>query len=107
MRRGEIWWVAFGPGRGGEIRKTRPAVIVSNDDANRNLNRCQVLPLTSSISRLYSSEAIISISGRKSKAMADQLTTVAKERFGSQIGLVSTSEMHDIERAIRSQLDLI
>ena len=37
MRRGEVWWVEFEPAVGSEIRKTRPAVIVSNDAANRNL----------------------------------------------------------------------
>jgi mRNA interferase MazF len=31
MLRGEVWWVDFDPSLGSEIRKTRPAVIVSND----------------------------------------------------------------------------
>ena len=39
MKRGEVWWVAFDPAVGSEIRKTRPAVIVSNDAANRRLAR--------------------------------------------------------------------
>ena len=39
MKRGEVWWVNFDPSIGGEIQKERPAVIVSNDIANRLLNR--------------------------------------------------------------------
>ena len=50
MKRGEIWWVEFDPLVGSEIRKTRPAVIVSNDAANRNLARVVVIPLTSNVS---------------------------------------------------------
>ncbi|MDB5744924.1 MAG: growth inhibitor PemK, partial [Polaromonas sp.] len=51
MKRGEVWWVEFDPAVGSEIRKTRPAVIVSNDAANRNLARVVVIPLTSSTGR--------------------------------------------------------
>ena len=50
MTRGSIWWVEFDPAVGSEIRKTRPAVIVSNDLANRYLSRVVVVPLTSNIS---------------------------------------------------------
>jgi mRNA-degrading endonuclease toxin of MazEF toxin-antitoxin module len=68
IRRGEIWWTVFDDTVGGEIRKSRPAVIVSNDDSNAILNRVQVLPVTSRVRRVYPSEALIRIDGKPNKA---------------------------------------
>ena len=106
MKRAEVWWVNFEPSVGGEIRKKRPAVIVSNDAANKFLNRVQVVPLTSQTDRIYPSEAEVTVGGRPNKAMADQLTTVSKGRLTKMIGRLATSDMRKIERAIRTQLAL-
>ena len=106
MRRGEVWWVDFDPARGGEIRKVRPAVILSNDLANEHLNRVQVVPLTSNTGRVYPSEAVVELAGQSSKAMADQLTTVSKQRLSRRLGELTRQDMASVERAVRVQLHL-
>ena len=106
MKRREVWWVNFDPSIGEEVKKKRPAVIVSNDAANKFLNRVQVVPLTSRTDRVYPSEAVVVFEGKESKAMADQLWTVSKSRLFSQAGILSPEDMRRVEEAIKIQLDI-
>ena len=106
MKRGEVWWINFELSIGGETRKQRPAIIVSNDAANHYLNRVQVVPITGSVDKLYPSEAYVTFHGKKSKAMADQITTVSKKRLINSAGSISKIEMEGIGKAISTQLDL-
>lgn len=106
MKRGEVWWVEFDPAVGSEVRKTRPAVLVSNDAANRNLSRVVVVPLTSSTGRQYPGEALVSVGGQSSKAMADQIMAADKVRLKSPLGQINKADMQAVEDAIRVHLGL-
>ena len=101
-----MWWVSFDPSLGGEIRKTRPAVVVSNNAANLALNRVVVIPLTSNTQRVYPGEALISVGDRKSKAMADQIMTADKQRLLDRIGMLSLNDMRAVENAILLHLGI-
>jgi len=106
MKRGDVWWVEFDPAIGSEIRKTRPALILSNDAANRNLARVVVVPLSSNTQKIYPGEALVTVAGKSSKAMADQIMASDKLRLKSQLGSVSKADMQAVEDAIRVHLGL-
>jgi len=106
MKRCEVWWVNFDPSIGGEIKKKRPAVIISNDASNKFLNRVQVVPLTSKTERIYPSEAVVVFQGEEGKAMADQLATVSKARLFRRADILSQEDMRKIEEATKIQLDI-
>ena len=106
MLRGEVWWVEFDPAVGSEIRKTRPAIIVSNDAANRHIFRVVVVPVTSNTGRVYPGEAVVTIGGQKSKAMADQIMSADKSRLKERLGTLSRTDLRAVEKAIKVHLAL-
>ncbi|MBK1642698.1 growth inhibitor PemK [Chromatium okenii] len=106
MKRGEVWWVEFDPSVGSEIRKTRPAVIISNNAANRHLARVVVIPLTSQSERCYPGEAVVTVNGQQSKAMADQIMAADKMRLKTRLGELSKPDLQAVEQAILVHLGL-
>ena len=105
-KRGEVYWIAFDPSVGGEVQKTRPAVVVSNNAANQVLNRLIVVPVSSKVERLYPGEVLIEIREQRSKAMSDQLTTVSKLRVKNRVAVLKQEEMQRIEEAMLLQLGM-
>jgi mRNA interferase MazF len=105
-QRGEVWWLAFNSSVGGEIQKTRPAVILSNNAANAALNRLIVIPITSHTRRVYPGEALVSLNGEPCKAMADQIATASKQRLRNKLGRLSLEDLTAIENALLLQLGI-
>jgi mRNA interferase MazF len=106
MNRGEVWWVDLTTTVGSEIQKLRPAVIVSANVSNRHMDRVQVIPVTSRVDRVYPSEAVVTVRGKKHKAMADQITTADKSRLKTRLGRLSQTDLRAVEGCILVQLGM-
>ena len=105
-RRGEVWWVSFDPSVGGEIRKTRPAIVLSNNAANAALNRVIVVPLSSQTAKRFPGEAVVMLNGEQSKATADQIATASKQRLRNKAGSLSAADLAAVEKAVLVQFGI-
>ena len=99
-RRGDVYWVTLDPALGSEIRKTRPAVVISNDSCNAHGARVVVLPITSNVTSLYPGEARIHVRGRPARVLGDQIRSIDKARLRARIGSVNRGELHEVEAAV-------
>lgn len=115
MRRGDIRLVDLEPVRGSEANKRRPAVLVSNDQANASADRLgrgviTVIPLTSNVERVFPFQAMLpaGVSGLRvdSKAQAEQVRSVSVERVGPVLGRAPPELMRDVDEALRLHLQL-
>ncbi len=111
IRRGDIWFATLDPTVGGEIRKHRPVVVVSNDAANRASGLVTVVPLTSNVDRVYPFEVLLKAAasglGRDSKACAQQVRTISKLRLDSgRAGVVVAADLRALDAALRLHLAL-
>lgn len=107
MNRGEIWLVNFDPTLGSEIKKTRPAIILSRHPFNRLRRTVVVVPLSSAYEQTEFPLLIaIRSSGRPAVAVVDQVKAAAKERFVRKLGQATAQEMQLIRDALTTLLDL-
>lgn len=113
MRRGEVYLVDLAPTRGSEAGKIRPAVLVSNDAANRAAERngrgvVTVLPVTSNTARVYPFQVLITAGegglALDSKAQAEQIRSVDVDRLRQRIGALEPRTLHRVDAALRVHL---
>jgi len=115
MRRGDVVWVDLDPVLGSEASKRRPAVVVSNDGANRSAQSLgrgvvTVVPITSQTKKLYDFQVLLPPRScglpKASKAQAEQIRSVAVQRIGSNAGRVPPALLDQLDDAIRLHLGL-
>lgn len=97
FRRYGIYWVDLEPTRGRELKKTRPAVVVSQDALNEVLDTVVVCPMTSTLHPAWRTRLQIECNGTRSEIAVDQIRTVSKERLNpKKIGELSTRSQADL-----------
>ena len=109
-RRGEIWLVSFDPSVGSEIRKTRPALVVSNDIANENNSKVTLIPITGTIVAL---PIVVIVQpdpenglSKPSLIRVPDVTTFDKRRLRRKLGVLRPEQLEEVARKLRAHLSL-
>lgn len=109
-RRGEVWQVNLEPVEGHEIGRTRPALVISNDKNNRYSSTVTLIPITTSIKKIYPFEVFISKKDSgltfDSKIKCNQIRTVDKLRLLKSAGKISQEILKKVEDALLIHLGI-
>ena len=106
VRRGEVWWVDLDPTRGGEIRKTRPAVVLTADPLNRARRTVVVVPLSTAPTPRPPILVETASAGSGSVAVCDQMRAVDKGRLTRCVGRLAPTDLRAVEEGVRMVLGL-
>lgn len=108
MRRWEVYRVALDPVIGSATGKTRPAVVVQNDLANRSSPTVTIIPISSRVARVYPFQVRIPEGegglSRESKALCEQIRTVSRERLRERLGELPQERLREIREALDRHL---
>ncbi len=110
-KRGEIYLINFDPTVGSEIKKTRPAVIIQNDIANRWSPITIVAAITSQVTPpIYPTEVLVTAGegglDTDSTILLNQIRSVDRERLIQRLGRVTPATLAAIDQALAASLGL-
>jgi len=88
IKRFDVFLVNLDPTIGHEIKKTRPCLIISPDEMNRNISTVIVAPMTTK-GRKYPTRISCAFQGKKGQIILDQIRTIDKERLVKKLGVIS------------------
>ena len=100
VRRGDVYLLSLNPTRGGEIRKTRPCLVVSPDELNSHLQTFIVAPMTSG-GHAYPFRVLCRFQGRSGHVVLDQVRTVDRSRLVNHLGRLSSTALNKSLRILQ------
>ncbi|MBV6465973.1 MAG: MazF family transcriptional regulator [Candidatus Brocadia sp.] len=108
MKRGDIYLVDFEPSVGAEIKKQRPALIISCNEANKHLKTVMAIPFSSKVERVFPFEVFVKKNDSRldydSKLKIPQMRAVDKSRLKRYIGTLGNDILEQVEDAIKIHL---
>lgn len=104
--RGEVWWVRLDPTLGSEIRKTRPALVVTADVLNRMRQTVVVVPFSTAAGAHPPVTVAVKCRGQRAVAVVDQVRAVSRERLVSKIETASEDDLLAVGEAVARILEL-
>lgn len=113
MKRGEIWLIDLDLGFGQEIRKKRPALVISADSFNNSLHTIIIIPFSSRIPQVLSPEMVVVLPSKntgiekKSVILSLLIRSVDKDRLIKKIGLLQSEKLEEVEDSLRLVLGMI
>lgn len=95
-----VYWASLDPVRGGEMAKTRPVLVISDEAMNRFLDTVVVCPLTSRLHPRWPSRIQTVVGGKEAEIAIDQIRTVSKSRLGDHIGTLEEAVAAELRHII-------
>jgi mRNA interferase MazF len=104
IRRVEVWMVSLDPTIGREIKKMRPCMIISPDEANKYLDTVIIAPLTSTV-RHYPSRVNCTFNNKKGQIVIDQIRAVDKVRIAKKLGIIDEKTALEVFNLLQAYFD--
>lgn len=108
IQRGDVFLVNLDPVIGSEVGKTRPAVVLQNEMANRTSPTVTVIPLSTKVDRVFPFQVLIPAGEggltRESKVLCEQIRTLSTRRLLQHLGSLPPERLEQIRTALDRHL---
>jgi len=99
----DIFWIDLSPAKGNEIKKTRPCVVISPDEMNKNIDTVIIAPMTTR-SRNYPTRVKVNFKDKAGYIVLDQIRAIAISRLKIRDGRLSGKEIFKVKKIIKEML---
>jgi mRNA interferase MazF len=95
VKRFDVYLVNLDPTVGSEIQKTRPCLVISPDEMNRNIRTVIIAPMTSA-QKVYPTRVSCTFQKKKGQIVLDQLRTIDKARLVKKLGTIDSKDQLEV-----------